>query len=79
MTASAADVQAKLDAATTALAKTTSSYSAMVKKHGADWTKWPVTSNWYVALSQIRAARTEAGQLVAPSGSPTAAFAFKET
>lgn len=58
------DVQAKLDAATAALAKTTNSYTGMVKNYGSDWTKWPTGSNWYIALTNIKAARTEAGQLV---------------
>ena len=56
---SAQDVQAKLDAATLALSKTTSSYTQMVADHGKDWTKWPKSSNWYVALTAIAAARNE--------------------
>jgi hypothetical protein len=60
------DVQAKLDAATAALAKTTSSYQQMVVRYGTDWTKWPATSQWTIGLTDIAAARAEAGLLVAP-------------
>lgn len=71
------DVQAKLDAARTAITKTTNSYPAMVKKHGSDWTKWPTGSQWYIALNNIQAARVEAGDLVAPAP-PAAHFSYKE-
>jgi hypothetical protein len=75
MTATPQDVQAKLDAAATALTKTTKTYPAQVKLYGSDWTKWPHTSQWYIARKQISDARAEAGQL---GGAPIAAFAYKE-
>lgn len=80
MTATATDVQVKIDAAVTALKKTTATYPYMVKTYGTDWTKWPVTSNWYVAFTQLAGARAEVGQLGAATvtGSPKAAFVFKE-
>ena len=56
-------VQAELDSAITYLSQTTSSYSQMVKAHGSDWTKWPTSSNWYLALSTIAQARKDVGSL----------------
>lgn len=76
MAGSPKDVQSKLDAAVTQLQKTTSSYTSMVKMHGSDWTKWPNTSHWYLALSAIKAARDEVGSLIASS---TLKADFKET
>lgn len=70
-----ADVQAKLDAAVTALEKTTSSGASFVKQHGTDWTKWPTSSRWYVACQNIYAARSEVGQLT--EAKLTAAFTSK--
>lgn len=76
MTATPQDVQVTLDAATTALAKTTKTYPSMVKTYGSDWTKWPPTSQWYLARKAISDARVEVGDLVAPAP-PVAAFAYK--
>lgn len=78
MTATPVDVQAKLDTATVALAKTNKTYTSMVKTYGSDWTKWPQTSQWYIAKKAISDARAEAGQLVTPGGTPHAAFTYKE-
>lgn len=50
-------IQAELDAAVVALAKTTSSYHQMVSKYGADFTRWPKTSSWYIGLTHIANAR----------------------
>lgn len=61
--ATVSDVQAKIDAGVAALQKTTSSYSQMVNKYGMDWKQWPNTTNWYKALTNIEAARTEVGGL----------------
>lgn len=63
MTATPQDVQAKLAAAMTALSKSNNSWPYMVRTYGADWTKWPKTTQWYIALSTIQAASAEAGQL----------------
>lgn len=71
------DVMAKLSTAQSALAKTTKSYPQMVKTYGSDWHKWPANGNWSIALSNLEAAKVEAGQLVAPAP-PTAAFTFEE-
>lgn len=76
MTASAQDVQAKLDSAWSTLLKTTTSGAGFVKQHGVDWTKWPQGSYWYQAAKSIHDARTEAGSLVAPAP-PVAAFTIK--
>jgi len=70
-------VQARLSTAQAALAKTTKSYPQMVSKYGSDWHKWPTNGNWHIALSNIDEAKTEAGQLVAPSP-PKAQFTFEE-
>lgn len=78
MTATPADVQAQLDIAVAALAKTNKTYPSMVKTYGSDWTKWPQTSQWYIARKAISDARAEAGQLVSPGGPPQAAFTYKE-
>jgi hypothetical protein len=76
MAATIQDIDAKLDAAVSALSNTTSSYKQMVAKYGSDWTKWPATTNWYIALSNIAAAKTEVNQL---SVSQLAAdFSYKE-
>lgn len=69
------DVQAKLDIAVNSLKATTSTYPAMVRKYGPNWTAWPQTSNWYKALNAIAQARKEAGMLVASK--LTAAFTTK--
>ena len=76
MAVSPQDVQAKLDSVISYLQKTTSSYKQMVTKYGSDWTKWPPTSNWYLALSEIKDARAEVGQLQTPT--LTANFSWKE-
>lgn len=76
MSATVEDVNAKLDSAVSNLKKTTSSYSAMVKKYGSDWTKWPKTTNWYLALNSIQLAESEISQL--PLQNVTAKFIYKE-
>ena len=68
--ASKSDVQAKLDAAVAALAKTTSSWPSMVKRYGSDWQKWPTSTQWSIALADIQAARAEVGLLIDPSPPP---------
>lgn len=65
MSVTAKDVQTKLDAAVSSLKATTSSYSAMAKRYGSDWHKWPVNSNWFRAFDAITKARLEVGQLTA--------------
>jgi hypothetical protein len=77
MAATPQDVQAKLDVATAALAKTTLTYPAMVKKYGSDPTKWPPTSYWFQALTAVAAARAEVGQLVVPHA-PVAQFTDRQ-
>lgn len=57
------DIQAKLDLALNSLTLTTSSYAAMVKRYGPNWTTWPQNSNWYKALSAIKDARDGVGLL----------------
>lgn len=76
MTATPQDVQTKLAGALSHLAATTSSYPQMKTKYGSDWHKWPKTSNWWIALTDIENASVEAGQLVTPK--ITAAFTYKE-
>ena len=51
------NTQQEIDAAVGYLEKTTSSYAQMVKQHGADSSKWPVSSNWAKALNMLAEAR----------------------
>lgn len=76
MTATPQDVQAKLAGALSHLAATTSSYAAMMMMYGSDWHKWPKSSNWWIALTDIENASLEAGQLVTPK--LAAGFTYKE-
>lgn len=48
-----AEIQQVVDNALADLSKTTMSYAQLEKKYGKDWTKWPHTSNWYKALSNL--------------------------
>ena len=64
MSATPQDVQAKLDAAVSALELTTVGYK---NKY---WKTPPAGSQWALGLAAIAAARAEAGQLVAPSPTP---------
>lgn len=66
MSATPQDVQAQLDIAINSLKKTTISYPDFIKRFGTDWTKWPKTSRWYIAVNAIATARKEAGQLTVP-------------
>jgi hypothetical protein len=66
MTATPQDVQAKIDAAVAQLKQTTQGY-----------VKGSNGNHWKAAMADLAAARTEAGQLVAPAA-PTAAFDYKE-
>jgi hypothetical protein len=68
-----ADVQAKIDAGNLALSKTTNTYPYMVRKYGSDWKKWPVATQWYIALSNFAAARSEVAKLQ----KLTAEFSYK--
>lgn len=68
-----ATAQAEITVALGYLAKTTSGYKSMVTKYGSDWTKWPATSNWYLALAALRRANADLSQVL------TAAFSFKES
>lgn len=77
MSTSPSDVQAKLTTAMNNLARTKNTYPHMVSKYGSDWKKWPTTTDWYKALSNIDAASAEVNSLVAPAP-PTAQFSFKE-
>lgn len=67
MTATPADVQAKIDHAVDELKHTTQGYA----KGGAGL-------HWTAALAALADARAEAGQLVTPGSPPHAAFTFKE-
>ncbi len=66
-----AQIQAELVAANVALAKSANSWPYMVRKYGADWTKWPKTTQWYIALNHIKTAHDA---LSAPTKVLTAAF-----
>lgn len=66
MTPTPQDVQAKIAAGMTAMEQTTTQGTKWVSQHGSDWTKWPTSSNWYVAFSNFASASAEAGQLVTP-------------
>jgi len=61
--ATISDIQSKIDAGTLALSKANKSYPQMVKSYGSDWSKWPTSSQWYIALSNFAAARKELSQL----------------
>lgn len=69
MTASRADVQAKIDAALAELAKTTSSGSKIVASSGTDPANWP-DGHWKNAGLGLLAARAEVGDLIDPAASP---------
>ncbi len=66
-----AQIQAELDAANVALSKSNNSWPYMVRKYGADWTKWPKNSQWFIALNHIRTAHDA---LSAPTARLTADF-----
>lgn len=70
------DVQALLDTAVDHLKRSRSTYAQMVGKYGADPVKWPHTSQWYLALVAVAAARAAAGQIQV--NTLTAAFTAKE-
>lgn len=62
-------VASDIDNAVSHLKLTTSSYTQMTKKYGSDTSKWPVTSQWSMALTALASARKS--QL-------KAAFSYKE-
>lgn len=70
MSATPQSVQAKIDTASAEVKAATSTYPQMVKKHGPDWTKWPTDSRWWKFLTLQGQARSEVGQLVAPTPPP---------
>ena len=50
------------------LAATTLSWPQMVKRYGADWSKWPQSTKWWQALAKLDAQRTVTAPPPAPTG-----------
>lgn len=70
MTASRADIQAKLDAAVAEFKLTTTSGAKMVTRYGQDTSKWG-GGHWRNAMDDIAAARAEVADLLDPAPAPT--------
>ncbi len=66
-------MSAEIDSAISHLQRTTSTYPSMVKKYGPDPAKWPATSQWYMAMADLAAARKAASPQL------KASFSFKES
>lgn len=69
MTASKADVQAKIDHSLTTIAGA-AVMKTYVEKNGSDPSKWPVSTSMGSAAQELLAARAEAGDLVDPTADP---------